>query len=606
MVSYGHNNRWVYSTAEEIAEGDSLCLFTYQDQMSWSDLYTYFDSLTDTATANEEKTFHVNGYSFFGSSSTADALAAPVGATVTATCGETVVTTTVDASGNFKLTFPSAGEWTILVNGKCSYTCDVGYYAGQTYTNAPVTPAMMTVTVEAATYTVTLSEDKSFTISPCTGYTTSVKEGESFKFYVETSVGYQPGENFAVKANGETLTADSLGNYTVENVTGDVTITVEGMEAIIWEPVNVYFSISHDGQFQTGKESGEVMALRKISVPYFDLALYGLEDFYFNSETYGSDGGEHSSALEPGTAQYAYGKTTLLHLYIYALEVYYCGLDESEAGKGYLYNENLIGTDVLTITGSVGSLYMNQFWGGDENLNYYVNYEYPLASEGWGSTSDQILLRENDVITLGHFTSWSFYSDPEMGFNYLTPDEANKVYGSTTVTQGDKLTLNAYRAGADMTGNYTTGHFKLTSEPTVYYAEYDSVTSDVTKWTKLGTVSADGTIVFDTTSLKPGTYVVALAGQYGKDYTDDIVSTPGGILVVVEEKETTPGDVNGDGKISVVDVAMVQMYLKGKTTLTEEQLASADVNGDGKVTSMDVTLMNMYIRNKLDSFPTAK
>lgn len=152
MVSYGHNNRWVFSTAEEIADGDSLCLFTYQDQNSWSDLYTYFDSLTATATAGEEKTFHVNGYSFFGSGSNMDAITNPVGATVTATCGDETLTTTTDAEGNFKLTFPTAGDWTVLVNGTCSYTCDVGYYAGQTYTNAPVTPAQMTVTVAEAAY----------------------------------------------------------------------------------------------------------------------------------------------------------------------------------------------------------------------------------------------------------------------------------------------------------------------------------------------------------------------------------------------------------------------------------------------------------------------
>ena len=152
MVSYGHNNGWVYSTAEEIADGDSLCLFTYQDQTSWSDLFTYFDSVTGTATALEETTFHVNGYSFFGSGNIGGELvhatAAPVGATVTATCeGQDALTTTVDANGDFKLTFPAAGEWTVRVSGTCSYTCDAGYYAGQTYTNAPMAPAQMTVTV---------------------------------------------------------------------------------------------------------------------------------------------------------------------------------------------------------------------------------------------------------------------------------------------------------------------------------------------------------------------------------------------------------------------------------------------------------------------------
>lgn len=194
MVSYGHNNGWVYSTAEEIADGDSLCLFTYQDQTSWSDLFTYFDSLTATATANEETTFHVNGYSFFGSGKIGGELvhatAAPVGATVTATCGDKTLTTTTDANGDFKLTFPAAGEWTVVVSGTCSYTCAVGYYAGQTYTNAPVAPAQMTVTVEAGEepdpqppvtvtgYTVTMGEDKAaivgetVQIAPVIGYTT--------------------------------------------------------------------------------------------------------------------------------------------------------------------------------------------------------------------------------------------------------------------------------------------------------------------------------------------------------------------------------------------------------------------------------------------------
>lgn len=190
MVSYGRNNRWVYSSSEEIADGDSLCLYTYQDTNQWSDLYTYFDSLTATAVEKTNTTFTVNGYSFFGSGRNADAIAAPVGATVTATCGDTVLTTTTDSNGQFSFTFPSAGTYIIEVSGKCSYTAAVGYYAGQTYTDAPVTPAQMTVTVEAGEepdpqppvtvtgYTVTMGEDKAaivgetVQIAPVVGYTT--------------------------------------------------------------------------------------------------------------------------------------------------------------------------------------------------------------------------------------------------------------------------------------------------------------------------------------------------------------------------------------------------------------------------------------------------
>lgn len=76
--------------------------------------------------------------------------------------------------------------------------------------------------------------------------------------------------------------------------------------------VTVYFSISHDDAFVEGKQTGEAMALKKITVPYFDLALYGLENYYFSSETYGDDGdGLPGSDLEPGTAEYAYGKITM-------------------------------------------------------------------------------------------------------------------------------------------------------------------------------------------------------------------------------------------------------------------------------------------------------
>ena len=79
--------------------------------------------------------------------------------------------------------------------------------------------------------------------------------------------------------------------------------------------VDVVLSLSADDRFMVGPESGAIMAMKDISVPYFDLALYGLEEYYFSSETYGDDGdGLPGSNLEPGTPEFAYGKVTLLHL----------------------------------------------------------------------------------------------------------------------------------------------------------------------------------------------------------------------------------------------------------------------------------------------------
>ena len=68
--------------------------------------------------------------------------------------------------------------------------------------------------------------------------------------------------------------------------------------------------MSHDAEFLKGKNTKDVMALRKYTVPYFDLAKYGLEDFYFMSPSYdpGSQGG--------GTVESAKGHITMLHLYM--------------------------------------------------------------------------------------------------------------------------------------------------------------------------------------------------------------------------------------------------------------------------------------------------
>lgn len=292
--------------------------------------------------------------------------------------------------------------------------------------------------------------------------------------------------------------------------------------------VDVTLSLSRDAEFMVGEDTGEVMAFKNITVPYFDLGLYGLEEYYFISETYGDDGdGLPGSDLEPGTAAYADGKVTLLHLYLYALEKFYCGLDEKDIGKGYLYNEGLIGTEVFTISGGVGSSFLEQFWGGSCNLNYYVNYEYPLASEGWGATCDQILLRDGDMVTLGNFSDWSFYNDPYSIFNYIVSDKS-------AATQGEEVTLTLMYAGPNMDGSSGTAQNLNTYCVDVYCVPSNLVVnSDVTAWNYLGTSDENGQLVVDTTNLAPGEYIVAVAGQPG-EYTEAICSTPGGVKLTVK------------------------------------------------------------------------
>ena len=462
-----------------------------------------------------------------------------------------------------------------------------GYTVSYTYGFDNANYGLKTVTAEIADYTVTIPTGEGYTI---TGEKTA-KGGKDYTFKLELDYRYEAGEDFAVQVNGETVTGEK-GVYTVKNVSTDLVITVKGVKEKVLKPVTVYFSFSHDDKFESCEQSGQTVALKKITVPYFDLALYGLEDFYFASEDYGPASGDPTggpgSALDPGTKEFAYGKITMLHLFLYATEVYYLGIDPADAGKGYLANNGIMGTDTFNYTGSTGSIFLQNIWNYDLNLNYYLNYEYPLASAGWGSTCDQILLREGDIVTLGHFSDWSFFNDTTSIFNYIVADKTDPV-------QGDKIKLELYHAGADMYGSYNTAHTLIDYSPSVYCTPVnDIVSGDVTTWQYVGNAEADGSLVVDTSKLAPGEYIFALAGQPGKENSGVICSTPGGIRLTIHEKPVVKGDLNGDGVINSTDVMALFNAINSGDDL---DATVADVNGDGVIDARDVMALYNIIKS---------
>lgn len=461
-----------------------------------------------------------------------------------------------------------------------------GYTVSYTYGFDSENYGLKTVTAEIADYTVTIPTGEGYTI---TGEKTA-KGGKDYTFKLELDYRYEAGEDFAVQVNGETVTGEK-GVYTVKNVSTDLVITVKGVKEKVLKPVTVYFSFSHDDTFESCNESGETMALKEVTVPYFDLELYGLENFYFASENYGPASGDPTggpgSALDPGTKEFAYGKVTMFHLFIYATEVYYLGIDPADAGKGYL-KDNGLGSSIFNVTGSTGSTFLQEIWNYDLNLNYYLNYEYPLAGPGWGSTSDQILLRDGDIVTLGHFSDWSFFNDTTSIFNYIVADKTDPV-------QGDKIKLELYHAGNGMSGDYTTAHTPIDYSPSVYCAPVnDIVSGDVTTWQNVGDAEADGSLVVDTSKLAPGEYIFALAGQPGKENSGVICSTPGGIRLTIHEKPVVKGDIDGDGKVNALDVSALY---SGIFSGEELDAAVADINGDGKINVLDVSALYALVMN---------
>lgn len=179
--------------------------------------------------------------------------------------------------------------------------------------------------------------------------------------------------------------------------------------------VKVYVTVSNDGIPLVGNE-GTVLSHLELDVPYFDLNKQDLSDYYRYHTENGQGGYVDDQVVKRPTA---------LHLYLYLLGVYYLGLTPEQVINGEeIINGHDGGVGVtdmtgnqpyddsslaLNITGGATSMYMQQFWGHDENLMYYRNHVYPLMSAGWGATADYVLLSDGDTIDVAMFSNWSFW-----------------------------------------------------------------------------------------------------------------------------------------------------------------------------------------------------
>lgn len=60
-------------------------------------------------------------------------------------------------------------------------------------------------------------------------------------------------------------------------------------------------------------------------------------------------------------------------------------------------------------------------------------------------------------------------------------------------------------------------------------------------------------------------------------------------------KESTKGDINEDGILDIIDVAIARSFIVGSTSLNEKQISFGDMNSDGKLDIIDVVMMRKEI-----------
>ena len=256
---------------------------------------------------------------------------------------------------------------------------------------------------------------------------------------------------------------------------------------------NVYISVSYDGQYINDKNGNYIayVAVPMEALSAINLDDYGLSDYWYD---------------EDGDGNY---ETTALQLIIYAHESIYGGSWSD-----------------VSFTGEPGSSYFQGgIFGFDENLNYYLNGQYPLASAGWGATSDQIVLEAGDYIDMASFSSWDFYQDSGYGFHFFA-DGNGSITHSFTVEEGATCELKLVKGSKDYEYNSV---FVDVPNYCIHYGEV-LYHEDAQVYTDDG---AGASITFPSA----GTYYLWVDGGYGVEYPDAIVSSPAYATVTVTEKE---------------------------------------------------------------------
>ncbi len=78
----------------------------------------------------------------------------------------------------------------------------------------------------------------------------------------------------------------------------------------------------------------------------------------------------------------------------------------------------------------------------------------------------------------------------------------------------------------------------------------------------------------------------------------------GSVITIFALNNWFLGDVNSDGLTSATDISIIRQYVCKMISVSSEQENAGDVNGDGKLNILDANYIRLLINDKIDGFPT--
>ena len=103
---------------------------------------------------------------------------------------------------------------------------------------------------------------------------------------------------------------------------------------------------------------------------------------------------------------------------------------------------------------------------------------------------------------------------------------------------------------------------------------------------------------------KPGEYLIRVYCDRAKESSLPISHyyEASFTVEVVDSDSVSPGDIDANGTIDILDVIQLNKALFGKTSLTDAQAQTADVNHNGKPDFSDSLMIMRYIVKLIDDF----
>ena len=183
--------------------------------------------------------------------------------------------------------------------------------------------------------------------------------------------------------------------------------------------------------------------------------------------------------------------------------------------------------------------------------------------------------------------------------DYTATNAQKNVHAASLVEDGCKLEFE----GDKLNVTYTNENLKAGDMVIVFLLETDdkqAITDDTVKPSITPTPSnikyIDQSTAAATATAGNGSVSFSVYPQNHTNAVVRIISANVNAYVAAVKLDYTPGDANRDGKVDLMDVSAVLMYVvyTEKEEYQNIDLLAANVNGDDKIDIMDVSAILMY------------